>query len=114
MKAHDLEKALSFYAPDTVEMPANASIYVGKDAIRQWFESWIADTTILNEFTTDVVDVSACGDLAVERGMYRLSQRTPKGQIEDAGKYILVWRNIDGQWKADADISNSDQPIGGM
>jgi uncharacterized protein (TIGR02246 family) len=110
VKAHDLEKALSFYAPDAVEMPTNAPIIIGREAIRHWFESWIADTTILNEFTTEVVDVAASGDIAVERGTYRFGQTTPKGQIEDVGKYILVWRKIDGVWKAAADISNRDQP----
>ena len=42
--------------------------------------------------------------MALDRGTYRLG--------EDTGKYVVVWRKIGGEWKAAADIFNSDKPEG--
>jgi len=107
--ARDFDKILSFYAPDAVEMSANAPIIVGREAIGKWFESWLTDTTVSNTFAPEVIEVAASGDLAYDRGTYRFTQHTPKGRVEDLGKYLLIWKKINGQWKALADISNSDK-----
>ena len=38
----------------------------------------------------------------------------PKGTPQtDAGKYVVVWRKVGGEWKAAADIFNSDLPASG-
>ena len=39
---------------------------------------------------------------------------SPGGEpLTDTGKYVVVWRKIDGKWKAAADIFNSDLPASG-
>ena len=111
VKARDIDKILSFYAPDAVEMPANAQIFAGHEAIRKWYGSWVTDTAVSNTFGPVVTEVAASGDLAFDRGTYHFIQNTPKGPVEDIGKYIVIWRKIDGQWKAIVDISNSDKSL---
>jgi hypothetical protein len=38
----------------------------------------------------------------------------PKGKVlTDTGKYVVVWRKVGGEWKAAADIFNSDLPASG-
>ena len=32
---------------------------------------------------------------------------------EDVGKYVVVWRKVGDEWKAAADIFNSDKPAAG-
>ncbi len=112
--ARDIEATLSFYAPDAVEMPANTPTIVGQEAIRKWFESWLLDPNVSNTFSPEVIEVAASGDLAYDRGTYQFAMDTPEGRVEDVGKYVLIWKKIDGEWKAIADISNSDKPLPGQ
>ena len=111
--SNDFDAILGFYAETAMEMPANTPIALGHQAIRAWYESWLT-TEVVNIWTTEVIEVAASGDLAYERGIYDFSMDTPDGPIEDVGKYVLIWKKIGGQWKAVADISNSDLPLSGQ
>jgi len=46
------------------------------------------------------------GQTAIERGHYTLSGNN--NQVMDRGKYIVVWKQIDGHWKLYQDIWNSN------
>jgi ketosteroid isomerase-like protein len=51
--------------------------------------------------------------MALDRGTYKLAI-APKGTAQtDTGKYVVVWRKIGSEWKAAADIFNSDRPPSG-
>ncbi len=59
-------------------------------------------------FEANEIIVASGGDMALDRGVYEFSLDGPEGATKDIGKYVVVWRNIDGQWKVAADIFNSD------
>ena len=107
----DVARAVMFYAPEAVEMASNTPIVKGRDAIQRWYESWLLDPKNRIEFATEAIEVAGAGDLAYERGTYRFFTKTESGEDEDVGKYLTVWRKIDGQWKVLADMANSDRPI---
>jgi len=107
----NIDACTTFYAPDAVEMLANAPIVEGSEAIYEWFADWIFDTTVTNTFQSDVIEVASSGDLAYERGTWHFVMDTEEGPIEDYGKYVVVWKKIDGDWKVIIDISNSDLPF---
>ena len=109
--ARDVDAAASFFAPDGIQMQAHGPTVVGRDAIRAWFESWMLDTSMTNSFAPDVIEVAASGDLAYDRGTYRVVVETPEGPGEDIGKYVVIWKKIDGEWKVILDIANSDSPL---
>jgi ketosteroid isomerase-like protein len=51
--------------------------------------------------------------MALDRGTYKLAV-APNGTAKtDTGKYVVVWRKIGGEWKAAADIFNSDLAASG-
>jgi ketosteroid isomerase-like protein len=110
VEARDIEACLRFYAPGAVEMQPSTPAIAGLPAIRAWFESGLLQPGITNVFTSDTIEVAASGDLAYDRGTYRFSMETPDGRVEDVGKYLMIWKKIDGEWKVIADISNSDRP----
>jgi len=109
--ARDLDACLEFYAPGAIEMQPNAPAIVGLPAIRAWFETGLLQPGITNSFAPDTIEVAASGDLAYDRGTYRFAMETPGGRVEDVGKYLMVWKKIDGEWKVILDISNSDLPL---
>ena len=66
----------------------------------------------LQSTTTDV-EVAASGDLAVDHGVNNITFNTPQGEVKDTGKYLAVWKKVDGQWKLAAISINSDTPMPG-
>jgi uncharacterized protein (TIGR02246 family) len=108
--AKDIPVIVSFYAEDAIEMASNTPIIQGKDAIRQWYEAWLTPAGVGMTFATTEVDVAASGDMAVERGSYRFTQDSPRGRTEDVGKYVTVWKKVDGKWRVAIDAANSDRP----
>jgi ketosteroid isomerase-like protein len=113
IKASDVDKIVSFYAPGAVAMSANKPISLGLEAIRKTEESSFADTTSIFKTyssTIDSIEVSASGDLAYARGSDRVSQNSPKGPAEEIGKWVDIWKKVDGKWKVVVSIWNSDKP----
>jgi len=35
----------------------------------------------------------------------------PKETVESVGKWIDIWKEINGEWKCIVNISNSDKPL---
>ena len=113
IKASDVNKIVSFYAVDAVAMSANKPISKGLQAIRKNEESSFSDTTsIFKTYSSkiDSIEVSACGDLAYARGSDRVSQNTTKGPSKEVGKWVDIWKKVDGKWKVIVTIWNSDKP----
>jgi ketosteroid isomerase-like protein len=46
--------------------------------------------------------------MAADIGTYDLSFDGKSGRVQDKGKYVVVWRKIGGEWKAVADIFNTN------
>jgi ketosteroid isomerase-like protein len=109
--AFDVEEALTFWAEGAIVQGAGAPQIQGKQAIgdlyRQYFESGM-----LKEFSgeTSYLEVSAAGDLAYEYGVNRFVLAGAEGDLLDMGKYLVVWKKIDGEWFIAALAFTSDAP----
>ena len=98
------------YAEDGAALPPYFKAVVGRAAISQWWASQMKTPGFTMAFGTDQLVFSTPGDMALDRGWYRVSAQGPDGVINDTGKYVVVWRKIDGEWKVAADIFNTDLP----
>ena len=106
--ARDTVAIGALYAPDAVLLPPNGPRVVGADSIRHGFAVSAEGNTGLR-LTTIAVRVAQSGDLAIEDGNWVWRGQTPQGEVQDAGKYVVVWVKRDGEWKMLRDIFNSDQ-----
>ena len=94
-------------------MPPNAPVGKGRAAIQQTWASMMGTPGFDLTFVPEQIIVSSSGDMALDRGTYKLAI-APKGTAQtDTGKYVVVWRKIGSEWKAAADIFNSDRPPSG-
>jgi ketosteroid isomerase-like protein len=112
IRTKDINKVLSIYASDAVEMPPNEPIVVGTEAIKKGWEEWFSDTTYLhNEITykLDTIEVSASGDLGYSRGTNHYYIKTPKGLIEYDDKEIDIFKKKDGKWECIVGIYNNNK-----
>jgi uncharacterized protein (TIGR02246 family) len=111
--AKDAAGIAELYAEDGAVMPPNASIGKGRAAVQQTWASMMGTPGFGLTFTPEQILVSTAGDMALDRGTYRLTI-APNGPTQtDTGKYVVVWRKIGGEWKVAADIFNSDLPASG-
>ena len=81
-------------------MPSEHPIVCGRDNIREYFDRVMKETNLILKITTESVSVS--GDIAVERGTFKFGERI-------VGKYLVQWKNVNGKWLIENDISNTDE-----
>ena len=110
MKAKDAAAIAQLYTDDGAVMPPNGPISKGHEAIQKTWASMMQTPGFDLTITPEQIIVSSSGDMALDRGTYKLAI-APNGTAQtDTGKYVVVWRKIGGEWKAAADIFNSDLP----
>jgi len=111
--AGDMTAIATFYASDARFMLDNEPAAVGADAVRSAFSAMLATPGFGISWEPDDVQVSQSGDMAVSTGHYTMKMQGPEGPAEDRGKYLTVWKKVDGTWLVTHDIANSDLPATG-
>lgn len=111
-QSHNVDKALSFYAPDAIVLPDGKPIAPTQDAIRSGWQALLSDNSLTLSWKTTAVGVAKSSDIAYEYGSYALDTTGKDGKIStETGKYLLVWKKQpDGSWKVAIDTDNSDAP----
>ncbi len=96
----DMEASLSYLAPDAVIQSEGAPTIIGVSAMRALYEEFFQApfTDVVMEPRTVVV--AASGDLAYDIGPWKMVFASPEGQTEAPGKSTIIWRKVEGQWKA--------------
>ena len=109
--AMDADAAAAFWAEDAIIQPAGSPQAQGRSAIRELYGEFFG-SGMLKEFsgTTSGLHVAASGDLAYEYGVNRMVFTGPEGDLVDNGKYLAVWKKIDGEWYVAALSFTSDTP----
>ena len=113
VKAKDAAGIAQLYTEDGAVMPPNAPIGEGRAAIQQTWASMMQTPGFGLTFTPEQIIVASSGDMALDRGTYSLTIAPNGATLTDTGKYVVVWRKIGSEWKAAADIFNSDLPASG-
>ena len=113
VKAKDAAGIARLYTEDGAVMPPNAPIGKGRAAIQQTWASMMRTPGFGLSIVPEQILVSSSGDMALDRGAYSLTFAPGSTTQTDTGKYVVVWRKIGNEWKAAADIFNSDLPASG-
>src|SRR5262245_8238799 len=113
VKAKDAASIAQLYTDDGAVMPANGPIGKGHAAIEKTWVSLLQTPGFDLTFAPEQIVVAQSGDMALDRGTYRLTVAPAGKPQHDTGKYVVVWRKVGGTWKAAADIFNSDLPATG-
>lgn len=105
-QAKDAAAAAAFYAEDAIIHPSGMPRIEGRAAYQEFFSGMMSqlppDASLVS--TPGSVTVAASGDMAVETG----SSQFTIGGTATAGKYLVVWRKINGEWMVAALSWNDD------
>ncbi len=96
----------ALYSDQAQLLPPNSDVIVGRDKIQAFWQG--ALDMGLKAAKLETVETEAHGDTVNEVGNYKLM--VAGGQEADAGKYIVIWKNVAGQWKLHRDIWNTSKP----
>jgi uncharacterized protein (TIGR02246 family) len=99
----------ALYTEDGQVLPPNGDFVTGKQAIQGFWQA-LMDMGI-KAAKLEIVEVEGHGDTAIDVSKYTLKGEA--GQVLDQGKYIVIWKREDGQWKLHRDIFNSSMPAPG-
>jgi uncharacterized protein (TIGR02246 family) len=102
----DSHALAELYAEDAYVLPADAEMLHGRQAIQGFWDNTMQQ---LGDGKLTAVDVQPLGpDAAREIGTFSFKEKgnTPR---EVNGKYVVVWRKINGQWKLATDIWNMNK-----
>jgi len=100
----DAAELAGFYSAGARVFPPNTEIVSGKEAIQRFWQGLI-DTGV-KQIALTTLDAEAHGDLAYEVGLYTL--KAADGKVVDSGKYVVVWKRENKQWKLQCDIWNTN------
>ncbi len=107
----DTMSIANLYTADGYFMPPNAPRVDGRDAIRSAWAGMLQGPNVSLTFQPTEIVVAQSADMAYDIGTYNLAMDGPEGRIEDEGKYVVVWKKVNGEWKVVADMFNSDKPV---
>ena len=102
----DAAGVASLYTKDARFMPPNADFISGREAIQAVFQAFMDSGVKAVEL--ECLEVEGYGDTASEVGRYTLQSQD--GQVLDKGKFLVIWKNVDGQWKLHRDMINTSVP----
>ena len=99
----------ALYTEDGQVLPPNSPSVTGTQAIQGFWQA-VMDMGI-KEAKLETVETEGHGDTATEVSKFTLYGE--EGQVLDKGKYIIIWKQENGQWKLYRDIFNSSMPAPG-
>jgi ketosteroid isomerase-like protein len=95
-----------YMAEDAVQMPNGSYPVFGRDAIYEWMRG-DDDVYTLSWQPIDAA-VAASGDMGWTLGDWKFTGKNIDGEdVTVYGKYVNVWKKVDGQWKVMIDIGNT-------
>jgi ketosteroid isomerase-like protein len=106
-RSGDIAAIGDFYTKDGQVMPPNSDSVTGRAEVRTFWQS-LRDSGI-QEIRLNEGDVEGYDDLAAEVSTFELVGKD--GKTVDRGKYIVLWKKENGDWKLYRDIFNSNLPL---
>jgi ketosteroid isomerase-like protein len=105
--AGNLDAVVALYAPDGCRMPPNQEAVHGRDAILAQLKA--GKDRGFAKVKIAVTSAESSTDLGYGIGTYEVTGAD--GSHIDHGKWMLVSKKVNGAWKTQCDIFNSDMPL---
>jgi len=106
----DADGMATAYTKGGQVLPPSSDAVTGSQAIQAFWQG-IMDSGIKG-LQLETIEAEGQDPTAYEVGRFTLSDAS--GQMVDTGKYVVIWKQEDGQWKLHRDIFNSSRAAAGQ
>ena len=96
----------ALYTQEGQLLPGNSDFVTGPQAIQEFWQG--AMDMGIKSAKLETIEVEGMGETAYEVGKYTLFAEGD--QMLDQGKYIVIWKQVEGEWKLHRDIWNTSMP----
>ncbi|HEU5168323.1 MAG TPA: hypothetical protein VFU29_22410 [Chitinophagaceae bacterium] len=103
----DSASLVNNYTQDGKLFPPNSAAVIGRPAIAVVISQYLKFG--IKEFRDEITALYGNEDNLIEEGNYFMGDG--KGNTIDKGKYIDIWREVDGDWKVYSNIFNTSMPV---
>ena len=97
----------SIFAPDAKSFPPGAAAVTGLTALHDFTVEYLKAG--LTEFREETTDFYGNAEFVVDAGTYVVTYGPE--HVTERGNYLNVWRQVNGSWKIQSNIWNSDAPL---
>jgi uncharacterized protein (TIGR02246 family) len=104
--AHDAPGMAALYTEDAQLLPPDQEIVSGRAAIQEFFARTNPPGSAAIEIAT--VETHVFGDYAHRQGSFLL--KGPDGGTVRAGKFLELWKKVDGRWLIHRDMWSANAP----
>lgn len=104
----DAQTVASLYTEDSELLPAGRPEVRGRAAIQAFWQAALDLGVTGIDLTSR--ELQAIGVDAYEVGRFTL--HATNSELRDDGKYLVIWRQVGGQWRLHRDIFNSSRRPG--
>jgi len=99
------------FLTDAVLMPADCPMLRGRAAIDQYYRQWFKSPAKVTGFTFTHLESPVLGDTAFDVGTYEQALSVGANRtVKASGKYAVILKRSDGEWKIAYLIFNADSP----
>ena len=96
----------ALYTAEGQLLPGNSDFVTGTQAIQEFWQG--AMNMGIKSAKLETIEVEGMGKTAYEVGKYQLFAEGD--QMLDQGKYIVIWKQVEGEWKLHRDIWTTSMP----
>jgi len=110
IEKNDVKAFEAQFLEDSWIMVPNVPVYCGRGAITEYFNEVLLKKRIARGrlITIDLYGIGT--DVVAEVGLYQFYNKSNE-QFDD-GKFIVLWKRVDGQWKRLRQTMDSSRPNG--
>ena len=110
-QARDSAGEAALFATDGVAYREHVDPLVGPSAFQTWSAKVYAENPKQSTtWTTDSIRIADSGDLAIQTGQFHTTGIGPKGDREDKGRFVTIWKKVGSEWKVAHDIGSTTMP----
>lgn len=97
------DQFMSFIAPDGSMYPPDNPVVTGTDAIKTMYSQMAGAPGFSLTWNANKAEVSGDGNMGYTTGTYQFTG----GGTKEQGKYVTVWKKVNGAWMVSDDIFNA-------
>jgi uncharacterized protein (TIGR02246 family) len=107
----DADAVAGFMTDDGSTLAPNEPAAKGREAVKKGWTGILSLKDLNIKWEPATVEVADSGEIGYTSGTWTMDWTGDKGEkMKDNGKYLEVWKKVDGKWKCYLDMYSSDNP----